>query len=37
MPTLRLGIAATRVVLNGKARIEVVGGPKPGNNLQYLP
>jgi N-acetylneuraminic acid mutarotase len=37
MPTLRPNVAATRVVLNGKARIEVVGGSRPGNNLQYVP
>jgi N-acetylneuraminic acid mutarotase len=29
--------SATRVVLNGRARIEVVGGPRPGNNLAYIP
>jgi N-acetylneuraminic acid mutarotase len=30
-------MAASRVVLNGKARIEVVGGPRPGNNLAFVP
>jgi N-acetylneuraminic acid mutarotase len=37
MPTLRSGYSAHRVVLNGKGRIELVGGTKPGNNLQYIP
>jgi N-acetylneuraminic acid mutarotase len=37
MPTMRSGFSASRVVLNGKARIEVVGGSRPGNNLQYMP
>jgi N-acetylneuraminic acid mutarotase len=36
-PTLRFRATATRVFLNGKPRIEVVGGDKPGNNLQYQP
>lgn len=31
------GHTASRVVLNGKARIEVVGGPRPGNNLAFIP
>jgi N-acetylneuraminic acid mutarotase len=30
-------IAASRVVLNGQERIEVVGGRRPGNNLAYIP
>ena len=30
MPRPRIGIAATRVLLNGQARIEVVGGSVPG-------
>lgn len=37
MPTARARIAASRVLLNGQARIEVVGGDPPGNNLQYIP
>lgn len=28
---------ATRVFLNGQPRVEVVGGARPGNNLQYIP
>ena len=31
------GLAAGRVVVNGQARIELVGGARPGNNLQYVP
>lgn len=30
-------LAATRVFLNGQPRVEVVGGSRPGNNLQYIP
>jgi N-acetylneuraminic acid mutarotase len=37
MPSPRTAIAATRVLLNGQARIEVVGGIAPGNNVQYIP
>lgn len=37
MPTARSRIAASRVVVNGKARLEVVGGPGPGNNLAFIP
>ena len=37
MPTARSDISASRVFLNGKPRIEVVGGSAPGNNLQYIP
>jgi N-acetylneuraminic acid mutarotase len=37
MPTARVGVAASRVFVNGQARIEVVGGIRPGNNLQYIP
>ena len=37
LPSPRSGIAASRVWLNGKPRIEVVGGISPGNNLQYIP
>jgi N-acetylneuraminic acid mutarotase len=36
LPEMRSG-SASRVTLNGKARIELVGGPAPGNNLQYAP
>ena len=37
MPSPRTGLAATMVRRNGQARIEVVGGSAPGNNLQYIP
>jgi N-acetylneuraminic acid mutarotase len=37
MPSPRARIAASQVLLNGQARIEVVGGSAPGNNLQYVP
>jgi N-acetylneuraminic acid mutarotase len=37
LPTPRAGIAATRVFLDGQARIEVLGGVSPGNNIQYVP
>jgi N-acetylneuraminic acid mutarotase len=37
MPTARVGVAATKVFLNGQPRIEVVGGRRPGNNVQYVP
>ena len=37
LPSTRLGFAATKVFLNGQPRIEVVGGYRPGNNLQYVP
>jgi N-acetylneuraminic acid mutarotase len=37
LPTARIDISASRVVLNGVSRIEVVGGPAPGNNLSYQP
>ena len=30
-------LTATRVFLNGQPRVEVVGGSRPGNNLQYIP
>jgi N-acetylneuraminic acid mutarotase len=29
--------SGNRVTLNGTPRIEMVGGPAPGNNLQYVP
>jgi len=37
LPSPRSDIAASRIYLNGKARIEVVGGRGTGNNLQYTP
>jgi N-acetylneuraminic acid mutarotase len=37
LPGPRTDIAASRIFLNGKARIELVGGSRPGNNLQYTP
>jgi len=37
LPSPRTDVAATRIFLDGKARIEVVGGSRPGNNLQYTP
>jgi N-acetylneuraminic acid mutarotase len=37
MPTARGGMAAGRVIVNGQARLQVVGGARPGNNLQYVP
>ncbi len=37
MPSARGGMAAGRVVLNGQARIHLVGGPRPGNNLAFVP
>jgi hypothetical protein len=37
MPTVRSGIGASRVVRDGQARIEVVGGTRPDNNIQYIP
>ena len=37
MPTDRVHISANRVVVGGQARIEVVGGRRPGNNTQYIP
>jgi len=37
LPTPRAGIAATQVFLDGQARIEVLGGVSPGNNIQYVP
>lgn len=37
LPAPRTGLAATTVLLNGKPRIELVGGTVPGNNLQYTP
>jgi N-acetylneuraminic acid mutarotase len=37
LPTARYGTAAARVFLDGRARIEVIGGSLPGDNLQYVP
>ena len=37
LPSPRAGVAGSTVVRNGQARIEVVGGSRPGNNLQYIP
>ena len=37
LPSARYGIAASKVFVNGLPRLEVVGGPRPGNNLQYIP
>lgn len=37
LPTARDGIASTRVFIDGRPRIQVVGGSLPGNNLQYIP
>jgi N-acetylneuraminic acid mutarotase len=31
------GLAAGRVFVNGKPRIELIGGRRPGNNSQYIP
>jgi phage baseplate assembly protein gpV len=37
VPRVQFDLAASRVLLNGKARIEVVGGARPGNNLAFIP
>ena len=37
LPSARAGIVGTTVKLNGTSRIEVIGGPAPSNNLQYIP
>ena len=37
MPTARFDFAASRVVVDGQPRIEVVGGARPGNNVAYIP
>jgi N-acetylneuraminic acid mutarotase len=37
LPTARTGLGGSRVTLNGQARLEVIGGSRPGNNLQYVP
>jgi N-acetylneuraminic acid mutarotase len=36
LPHEQAGLTASRVVVNGRARIQVFGGPRP-NNLQYTP
>jgi N-acetylneuraminic acid mutarotase len=35
LPTGRSDIPAVRVVVNGQGKIEMIGGRRPGNNLQY--
>jgi N-acetylneuraminic acid mutarotase len=37
LPTARTDVAASVVWLNGQQRLEVVGGARPGNNVQYTP
>jgi N-acetylneuraminic acid mutarotase len=37
MPSGRYGTAASKVFINGQPRIQLVGGSRPGNNLQYIP
>jgi N-acetylneuraminic acid mutarotase len=37
LPTGRTRSAGGTVLLNGKPRIEVVGGSAPGDNVQYIP
>jgi len=37
LPTARTRIAGSEVVVAGQARIEVMGGSRPGNNQQYIP
>jgi N-acetylneuraminic acid mutarotase len=37
LPTARKGSAASRVFLDGRPRIELVGGSRPGNNVAYIP
>jgi N-acetylneuraminic acid mutarotase len=37
MPNERAPISASRVVVNGQERIEVVGPSSPDNHLQYIP
>jgi Uncharacterized protein conserved in bacteria len=36
-PRIEYGLSAGRVVVNGQTRLELVGGARPGNNLQYTP
>jgi N-acetylneuraminic acid mutarotase len=37
MPSARFDFTAGRVVVGGQPRIELVGGARPGNNVQYVP
>ena len=37
LPASRSGASAARVIVGGRARLELVGGSRPGNNLQYVP
>jgi N-acetylneuraminic acid mutarotase len=37
VPRDERGLSGGRVVLNGQARLELVGGARPSNNLQYIP
>jgi N-acetylneuraminic acid mutarotase len=37
MPSPRSEMEAVKVFVDGKPRVEVVGGNAPGNNLQYVP
>jgi hypothetical protein len=38
MPSPRYAISGSKVLFNGKARIEVIGGIEAANdNLQYIP
>ena len=37
LPKARSNIAASRIEVNGSARIEVIGGAGAGNNLQFSP
>lgn len=36
-PEAFIGLSASRVFLDGKPRIHVVGGPRPGNHRAYIP
>jgi N-acetylneuraminic acid mutarotase len=36
MPSARFDLTASLVFVSGKARIEAVGGQRPGNNVQYI-
>jgi N-acetylneuraminic acid mutarotase len=36
-PEAFIGLSASRVILDGKPRIHVVGGSRPGNNRAYIP
>jgi N-acetylneuraminic acid mutarotase len=37
LPSARFDLTASRVVVDGQPRIQAVGGPRPGNNLQFIP